>query len=417
MDRPIRRSFAQRWWKHGAAGAVLIALLGTAAWLAPAGTRSLKVANDRIAVSEVAPGRFDDFIPVRGRVTPLRTIYLDAVDGGRVERVLVEDGAMVEAGQLLVELSNTALQLDAISREAQVTEQMNNLRTLELDLARNTLQHERDLVDIDYELTRLQRLVERRRSQAERGNIPRADWEDAEDELEYYRRKRAVTLESQKTDMRLQQAQLQQLRDSGRQLEANLEIARRNLASLQVRAPMPGKLTALNAEVGQSLQAGERLGQIDDPEGFKLSAHIDEFYLGRVDLEQTADLIDAGRAHALRVSKIYPQVTDGRFEIELTFTGEPPAGIRRGQTLQLQLVLGDPVDALLIPNGAFYQDTGGDWLFVVSADGTQAVRRDVRLGRRNQRFIEVLDGLEPGERVVTSPYTSYLDMHRLVLSP
>jgi len=416
MDRPIQKTPIQRYWKHAAGGTALLLLLGLVAWLSPGGTQTLKVANDRIVVADVRAGEFDDFIPVRGRVTPLRTIYLDTVDGGRVEKVHVEDGAIVQEGQLLVELSNTALQLDAVSREAQVTEQLNDLRTLELDLTRNRLQHEKDLVEIDYQVIRLERLIERRREQSEKGNIPRADYEDAGDELEYYRRKRAVTLESQKTDLRLQEAQLQQLRDTGAQLQANLEIARRNLQALEVRAPMSGKLTALNAEVGQSLKAGDRLGQIDDPEGYKLSALIDEFYLGRVDLEQTAELTMDGRSHALRVTKIFPQVKDNRFEIELGFTGEPPAGVRRGQTLQLQLVLGDPVEALMIPNGAFYQDTGGNWLFVVSADGTQAVRRNVHLGRRNPRFIEVLDGLEAGERVVVSPYTSYLDMHRLVLA-
>lgn len=416
MDRLIRKSPLARWWKHAAAGGALLCVIVLTAWFAPAGTHTLRVTNDRIVVSPVTAGKFDDFIPVRGRVTPLRTIYLDAVDGGRVELVHVEDGALVQEGQLLVELSNTALQLDAVSREAQVTEQMNNLRTLELDLARNRLQHEKDLVEIDYQIIRLERLVERRRSQAEKGNIPRADFEDAGDELEYYRRRRAVTLESQRTDLRLQEAQLRQLRDTGAQLEANLDIARRNLDALRVRAPMAGKLTALNAEVGQSLGAGDRLGQIDDPQGYKLSALIDEFYLGRVDLEQTAELVLDGRRHELRVIKIFPQVKDGRFEVELGFEGAAPEGVRRGQTLQLQLVLGDPVEALLIPNGAFYQDTGGDWVFVVSADGTQAVRRNVRLGRRNTRYIEVLDGLEAGERVVTSPYTSYLDMHRLELA-
>jgi HlyD family secretion protein len=414
MDRPIQRTWTQR---HGRKTAAAVAALAVAiglTWFAPAeGTRSLAIRGDNVVIAAVTTGQFDDFIPVRGRVTPLRTIYLDAVDGGRVEKVLVEDGAMVQEGDVLVELSNTSLQLDVLSREAQVTEQLNVLRTLELDLERNRLQHERDLVEIDYQLTRLERLVERRRAQAARGNVPRADLEDAEDELDYYRNRRRLTVQSRESDLRLQEAQLRQLRETAGQLEANLGVARGNLTRLQVRAPMTGKLTALNAEVGQSLAPGDRIGQVDDPDRFKLSALVDEFYLGRVDLGQRAEWSDGNRRHALAVSKIYPQVNNREFEVELAFDGEPPAAIRRGQTLQLQLFLGNPTEAMLLPNGAFYQDTGGDWVFVVSSDGRQALRRTVRLGRRNMRFVEVLDGLQPGEQVVISSYGNYLDMQRL----
>lgn len=417
MDRRIERSWFERYRKQGALGAAVILASLLLVWFWPEGGRSLKVDGGRVVISAVTTGRFDDFIPVRGRVTPLRTIYLDAIEGGRVERVVVEDGAFVEAGELLVELSNTSLQLDVISRAAQVTEQLNNLRTLELALERNRLEHKRNLVEIDYQLTRLGRLVERRQGLVERGNAPRADLEDAEDELQYYKNRHQVTLESQRTDARLQKVQIRQLRDAGAQLEANLEFARHNLDSLNVRAPASGKLTALNAEIGQSLSRGERLGQIDDPEGFKIKAEIDEFYLGRVDLEQTADLSVGGQPYQLRVAKIYPQVRNGQFEVDLEFGDNAPAGVRRGQTLQMRLFLGDASEAVLIRNGAFYQDTGGDWVFVVSDDGTTAIRRRVRLGRRNMRFIEVLDGLEPGESVITSPYTNFLDMDRLELQP
>lgn len=415
MDRRIERSWFEKNRKYGIfAIVVLVAAAGLYKFW-PEGGRSLKVDRGRIVISQVTSGRFDDFIPVRGRVTPLRTLYLDAVEGGRIERVLVEDGAFVEAGDLLIELSNTALQLDVISRAAQVTEQLNNLRTIELALEQNRLQHRSNLVEIDYQIIRLGRIVERRRSLIERGNVSRANLLDAEDELTYFKNRRAVTLDSQETDLRLQGIQMRQLGDAGAQLEANLAFARRNLDSLNVRAPVSGKLTALNAEIGQSLARGERLGQIDDPNGYKLSAQIDEFYLGRVDLEQIADLSVAGRPYQLQVAKTYPQVRNGQFEVDLVFTGETPEGIRRGQTLQIRLFLGDASEALLIPNGAFYQDTGGDWVFVVAADGASAIRRRVRLGRRNMRFIEVLDGLDEGERVITSPYTNYIDMDRLDL--
>lgn len=415
MDRKIKHSWTTRFRKIGLIATMVSLAVTGLVWFWPESGRSLKVNNDRIVISTVAVGQFNDFIPVRGRVKPLRTIYLDAVEGGRVDRVLVEDGAYVEAGALLIELSNTALQLDVISRAAQVTEQLNNLRTLELDLERNSLQHKRDLVEIDYQLIRLKRLVERSRIQADRGAIPQADLENAEDEYRYYQKRHALTIESQITDSKLQKVQVRQLRDAGEQLQANLVFARSNLDALNVRAPVSGKLTALNAEVGQSLSRGERLGQLDDPGGFKISAQIDEFYLDRVDIEQLAELTVNDRQYQLTIGKIYPQVNNGQFEVDLLFTGTHPPAIRRGQTFQMRLFLGDASEALLIPNGAFYQDTGGDWLFVVSSDDKQAVRRPVRLGRRNMRYIEVLDGLDPGEQVITSPYTNYIDMQRLYL--
>ena len=213
----------------------------------------------------------------------------------------------------------------------------------------------------------------------------------------------------------MQAQQLQQLRDAGEQLQAGLDFARANLADLNVRAPVAGKLSGLNIEVGQSIAPGGRLGQIDDPDAYKLNASIDEYYLGRVDLQQTATAELGNQDLDLVVSKIYPQVNSGQFEVDMLFKTEPDR-LRRGQTMQVKLSLGDNSEAILIPNGAFYQETGGNWVFVVSPDETEAVRRTVRMGRRNTDFIEVLDGIEPGERVVTSPYTGYAGLDRLTLN-
>lgn len=415
MDKKIERS-KYRWLKPAAmGGGVLLAGIVMMSVFSPSGGRTLKVDNQRIVISSVTTGTFDDFIPVRGRVTPLKTIFLDAVDGGRVEKIYVEDGAFVEAGQLLVELSNTSLQLDVIGREALVTEQLNNLRNLELALEQNRLSHKSNLVEINYQIIRLGRQVERLTPLVAQGHAPKRLLEDAQDEYTYFINRRTVTLESQATDERLQKSQMIQLRAAGQQLERNLQMARGNLDSMNVRAPMAGKLIAFDIEIGQSLSRGERIGQLDDPENFKLSANIDEFYLGRVDLEQLAEVNLNGSAYTLRISKVYPQVNNGQFKVDMIFKTETPPNIRRGQTLQTRLQLGDPSRALLIPNGAFYQDTGGNWIFVVSSDGGQAIRRNIRLGRRNMRFIEVLDGLEPGEKVITSPYTNYIDMDRLEL--
>ncbi len=416
MDRKIERKYP-KWMKPAIiGGGTAIVLIAGAITLSPEAGRTLKVNDDRIVVSTVTRGQFDDFIPVRGRVEPLKTIFLDAVEGGQVEAIHIEDGASVAPGQLLVELSNTQLQLDVIARESEVTQQLNNLRSLELAHEQNRLSHKRELVEINYQLVRLGREVERRKELVARGNAPVRELENFQDEFEYYTNLKVVRLESQATDERLQKAQQVQLRLATEQLEKNLTIARKNLDGLNVQSPVTGRLTAFDLEVGQSLSPGERIGQIDDPDNFKVSADIDEFYLGRVDIDQIGILTLGGADYLLRISKVYPQVNNGQFEVDLVFAdGSQPGNIRRGQTLQMRLQLGDPSEALLIPNGAFYQDTGGNWVFVVSSDGSQAIRRNVRMGRRNLQFIEVLDGLEPGERVVTSPYTNYLNMDRLEL--
>jgi HlyD family secretion protein len=394
--------------------ALIIALF--AGWLAATllAGRSLAVDSERIAVSSVSVGTFEDFIPARGRLVPRSTVYLDAVEGGRVEEILVEDGSMIRAGDPIVRLSNTNLQLEVLGREAAVTEQLNFMRTLELQLEQNRLAHKRNLVEIDYQIIRLERSIDRQRNLAEQELVSQSTLDELQDELTYYRNRRDVTLESQATDARLQEEQLRQLRSASTQLETSLALARRNLEDLNVRAPVDGKLSGFDVEIGESIDRGGRLGQIDDPDAYKLNARIDEFYLGRVDIGQVATAKHNGQELELRVSKIYPQVKDGQFEVDMTFE-EQPVGLRRGQTLQLRLTLGDNSDATLIPNGSFYQETGGNWVFVVAPDETEAVKRNVRLGRRNTDFIEVLEGLEPGEKVITSPYTSYTGMDRLVL--
>ena len=376
--------------------------------------RSLSVDSRRIAVSTVTTGTFEDYIPLRGRLMPRSTVYLDAIEGGRVDQVLIEDGATVKAGDPIAVLSNTNLQLVVLGREAEVTEQLNFMRTIELQLEQNRLSHKRNLIEIDYQIVRLTRSIERQRGLALKDLVSQSTIDELEDELKYYHDRREVTLESQATDARLQEQQLKQLREAGEQLRSSLEFARKNLDDLNIRAPIAGKLSGFNIEVGQSIERGGRLGQIDDPEGFKLNVRIDEYYLGRVDLQQVAIAEHNNNSLDLEIAKIYPQVKDGQFEVDMTFSKEP-VGLRRGQTLQLRLTLCDNSGALLIPNGAFYQETGGNWIFVVSPDGSEAVKRPVRLGRRNVDFIEVLDGLEAGEKVVTSPYTGYAGMDRLAL--
>lgn len=415
MDRKVEKKASPMRHLRFALIVVVIATMGY--WLIQTlgQGRSLSVNSNRIEVSTVTEGTFEDFIPLRGRLQPRSTVFLDAIEGGRVEEILVEDGAIVKKGDPIVRLSNTNMQLEVLSREAAVTEQLNNMRTIELQLEQNRLAHKSNLIDIDYQIVRLTRNLERERELAERSLISEADVDATADELTYYKNRRTVTLESQATDARMQEQQLKQLRQANQQLEASLAFAHKNLDDLNIRAPLDGKLSGFNVELGQSVERGGRLGQVDDPDGYKLNVKIDEFYLGRVDLQQVAVMEKNGRSYELRISKIYPQVNNGQFEVDMLFDQLPPDQ-RRGQTMQIQLTLGDATVARMIPNGAFYQETGGNWLFVVSPDGSEAIRRTVVLGRRNTDFIEVLDGLETGEEVITSPYSSYAGMDRLGLS-
>ncbi|WP_448661306.1 efflux RND transporter periplasmic adaptor subunit [Sphingomonas sp. CJ20] len=384
-------------------------------WFAPTGS-SQTVGADRVTISTVTRGTFDDFIPLRARVTPLLTVYIDAVEGGRVEKMLVEDGATVAAGQPIAQLSNAELQLSTLARQTEVEQQINNMRSQELALAQTRLSNERALLEAGLALQKAKRQYEREKPLAARGFVTARQFSDTGDDYAYRQRNYAALQRSQATDARLQGSQLSQQQAAAQSMQSGLAIARANLDALQLRAPVAGQLSGFSVQVGQSLQRGERVGQIDSPGRNKLIAGVDEFYLGRVQLQQKAQLDVGGKLYAARVTKIYPQVQNGQFQMDLQFLGEEPASLQRGQTLQLRLTLGDATPALLVPNGAFYNDTGGSWIFVVTPDGRSAVKRPVRLGRRNTDFVEVLEGLDVGEKVLTSPYTGFTDKTRLDLT-
>jgi HlyD family secretion protein len=415
MDRHIeKKRFPLK--PLGILGLVATLLIGGwFAFLSPGG-RSLTVADNRLMLSPVSAGIFEDTIPVRARVAPLRTVFLDAIQGGRVDEVLVEDGATVKPGQEIVRLSNSDLQLSVMSTESRIMEQLNSMRDQELRLEQNRLSHKRTLIDVDYQIRRLDREIQRQNELLVKGLTAQSSFDDLVDEVTFNRARRAVTLESQASDERLMASQLAFFKDNTAVMEQNLTYARQSLQELNVRAPVAGKLSGFNLEIGQNVARGVRIGQIDNANEFKLVANIDEFYLARVDIDQRVAFERDGRLFELRIAKIYPNVENGQFEIDMQFIDKTPNDLRRGQTIQSKLTLGDANEALLIPNGSFFQDTGGQWIFVVSPDGSTAVKRTVKLGRRNTRYIEVLDGLEAGERVVTSPYSGFRDMDQLVLT-
>ena len=322
---------------------------------------------------------------------------------------------MVEQGQLLAVLSNSDLALNLLARQSDVSREVNSMRSQELALAQTSIQDERAVIEAQLAADKARRQYEMQKPLVDKGFVPGKVFNDSRDEYLSNQRRAEVLRRARAINQRLQSSQLAQLRASNASLSGSLAIARSTLDALNLRAPVAGQLTAFSIQVGQSLNRGERLGQIDSAGRSKLVAQVDEFYLGRVEPGQVATAEWGGRTYRMKVAKIYPQVRNGTFEVDLHFVGGEPGDIQRGQTLQTKLTLGDPTPALLIPNGAFYNETGGAWVFVVTPDGSEAVKRQVRLGRRNADHIEVLEGLEPGERVLSSPYTGFADKDRLDL--
>jgi HlyD family secretion protein len=412
MDRVIvRKKIDKRILIGAGAGAILLLFL--LFWLFAPRSGSQTVNPNRLTIAEAKQGIFEDFLPLRARVAPLVTVYLDAVEGGRVEELAVEDGATVVKGQLLAVLSNADLQLSTLARQTEVEQQLTNMRSQELALQQTRSSNRRELNQALTDLSKAQRLHDLQRPLAEKGFVPGKVFNDTKDDLEYQKNRLAILKRSIAEDEALQASQLGQLRASTTSLNQSLSIARSSLSQLRLLAPVSGQLSGFSIQLGQSLQQGERLGQIDSAGRNKLEADVDEFYLGRVAVGQSASIEVDGKTYGMKVAKIYPQVRNGQFRIDLVFDGPEPGSIQRGQTMQTKLTLGDSSRALMIPNGAFFNDTGGNWVFVVDEGGKSAERRPVQLGRRNNDFIEVLDGLKPGERIITSTYSGLVDRDHL----
>ena len=415
MDRVVERRQIDKRILIGGAAAVLVVIV-LLFWLFAPRSDSQSVSRDRLTVATAQSGVFEDFLPLRARVTPLVTVYLDAVEGGRVEKKLVEDGAQVTEGQPLAVLSNAELQLSTLEKQAEVEQQLNNMRSQELALTQTRNSNLRDLNEAEIGLAKMRRQYELQKSLADKGFVASKVFNDTQDDLTYQQKRLEILRRSVQQSEALQTSQLQQLRAASASLAGSLGIARSSLSQLNIRAPVTGQLSGFEIQLGQSLQQGERIGQIDSAGDDKLQADVDEFYLGRVQVGQAATVDMEGKTYRLKVAKVYPQVRNGQFQIDLVFDGAEPSGIQRGQTVQAKLTLGDSSKALLIPNGAFFNDTGGNWVFVVDKGGNSATKRPVQLGRKNSDFIEVVGGLSPGERVIISSYSGLVDKDRLTFS-
>jgi len=376
----------------------------------------LNVKRERITIAAVHQGTFQEYIPVIGAVIPKKTIFLDAAQGGRVEKRFVEAGTYVSNGQKILTLVNTDMLLDMMNREAEFIQLNNDLRTATLALEQNELDLRSQLLELDYQIKRLKQKYLREKKLMIKKIIAPVQYEDTKTEYEYFRRKKELTQRTFDHDSRYRKHQIKQIAASLNTMEANLEIAKQQLSDLTLKSPAAGHLTSLNAEIGELKKQGERLGQVDILDGFKVRVPVDEHYLARIHSGQHGEFSFDEKTYPLTISKIYPEVKDGRFEIDMRFEGAQPKGITRGQTLHIRLELGDLSTAVLLPRGGFYQKSGGQWIYLIDESGEYAVKQKIKLGRQNPQVFEVLAGLQPGQRVITSSYENYGDnIDKLVL--
>ena len=412
MDKKIEKT---RWQKIKPAsyGLSAIVVIAVALILSSKTGDTLKISDRRVKISVVENGKFQEFIPLSGSVVPIRTYYLDAIEGGRVEQRYIEAGTYVTKGDPILSLANTNLLLDIMYREAELFQQSNNLRNTKLAMQQNRLNIQSQLLDLDYQMRQSERVYKRNAKLSEKDMISHEDYEASLDDYQFLTKKRLLTLQSFEQDSIYREVQVQQLESGLQRMQDNMEVVKQNLENLVIKAPVSGQLTSLNAEIGESKVRGERLGQIDILDGFKISTPVDEHFITRVNLGQMARFKLNNTEYTVELSKIYPEVINGQFRVEMTFGDPQPSDIRRGQTLHLRLELGDSDDAILLTRGGFYQETGGQWVYVMSRDGKSATKRSIKLGRQNQDVYEVLEGLEPGDRVITSSYNQFGDYEEL----
>ncbi|GAB3539634.1 efflux RND transporter periplasmic adaptor subunit [Pontibacter brevis] len=378
-------------------------------------TSKLNVDSERVTLGNVQDGVFQEFIAIDGSVEPLKTFYLDIAEGGRVEQVFKEDGQTVQEGDTILKLSNTTLQIDFMTRESQLYDLMNERQNSEIEMKQDLIRKENDLAEIEYNLALAKRKYERNKMLIAEKVIPQEEYDASQDEYNYLNKRKTLAERSVKQDAKLMDDRLRQLDLSISRMSANIGMARNTLNNLYVVAPITGQLSTLKAEVGESKGAGENIGQIDNLSGYKVTANIDQHYISRVYEGLTGTFEFNGKTHEVSIAKVFPDVQNNTFKVDMQFTKDAPEGIRRGQTLQLKLNLNDGGKAVLVPRGGFYQSTGGNWIFVVDKSGDFATKRNIKLGRQNPNYYEVLDGLQPGEKVVLSSYDSYGDIDRLEL--
>lgn len=371
--------------------------------------------TERITISEIKKSSFKEFIPVNGIVLPITTIYLDATEGGRVEEKFVEDGAIMRKGQPILRLSNTDLELGLVTQQTNVYNLLTQMQISRNAAQQNTVNKLNQMTDVESQLKEAERIYNLDKHLYAQKAIGLQEFKQAENNFNYYAQKKNLTRQILKQDSASNLQQLTQARQSYEGSQNALNVMRKKVGDLIVRAPVDGQLTSLDAEIGQNKNKGERLGQLDVTTGFKVRADIDEHYISRIFPGLMGDFTLSDKTYKLKIKKVYTQVTNGRFQVDMEFIGTVPPGIRRGQTLQIGLALGDETQAILLAKGGFFQQTGGNWIFKVSENGSVAYKVDIQLGRQNPDYYEVLQGLKPGDKVITSSYENYGNMQELVL--
>ncbi len=415
MDRVIAKKkwSAKRLLRIG--GIVAIIALVFCSYYFTSGKSSLRVDTERLTISEIKKGAFKETTPVNGIVLPITTIYLDAIEGGRVEEIYVEDGAMMKKDQPIMKLANTDLELSLSNQETSVFNVLTQMQISRDNAQQNTIGKLNQMADVDNALKEAERLYLLNKHLYEQKAIGSQEFKSSENLYNYQVLRKKLTTQVLNKDSSSTKQQVDQMRESYDRMKNALALMQRKVGDLIVRAPVDGQLTSLDAEIGQSKNKGERLGQLDVLSGFKVRAEIDEHYISRIFNGLTGEFTFNNKAYQLKIKKVFTQVTNARFQVDMEFLGEIPKGLRRGQTLQILVALSDETQAILLPRGGFYQQTGGNWIFKVAEDGKTAYKVDIQLNRQSTDYYEVLQGLQPGDKVVTSSYENYGKMQELLL--
>lgn len=382
-----------------------------------AGTSRLNVSSDRLLIDTIEHGVFKEFITLFGVVEPIKTVFLDAVESGRVEEIFIEDGSMVVKGQEIMRLSNLDLQLSVLNQEAQIITQINTIRNTSILMERQSLSLKEQALDVEYRIDLLNKQTDRNRALFQDSVISKVEFEETQDEYEHLLRRHVLLKATVAKDSLFQILQQNQMENSLELMNRNLGIAKNSLKNLIIKAPISGQLSSMDSEIGELVNRGDRVAQLDLLDDFKVLARIDEFYISRVFTQQEGTYTTTdGKTFNLRVSKIYPTVANGAFEVDLVFTSDRPANIKRGQTISIKLSLSDETQAMLLEKGGFYQTTGGNWVYVIDPSGSTATKRDIKVGRQNPNYYEVMQGLKEGDVVIISSYENFGDKDELVLN-
>lgn len=396
-----------------AGGAALLALV---LWIIFGNHAStLRVDARSLSIGEVRRDQFNDFVRVDGQVQPITVVQLSPEEGGIVQELVVEEGAQVHRGDVIVRLSNSNLELQILNAEAELAEKQNLLRNTQVAMEQDRLRNKTEKLQLDLDITRRLRTYRQQEQLYNEKLIAREDFVQAKEDYELARRKHALIVERLKQDSLYRSIQMSQMEDNLTNMRRNVLLIRERKDKLEVRSPIDGELGLLDVVLGQNVQPGQKIGQINDLSDYKVEALIDEHYIDRVRTGLSATFDRQGAHFALTVRKVYPEVRDGKFRTDFVFTGERPDNIRSGQTYYINLELGQPTECVMIPKGTFFQSTGGNWIFVVDRNGKRAYRRKIKIGRQNPQYYEVTEGLEPGERVIVSGYESYKNSEVLVI--